>query len=246
MYHMKISIIFLVLLSVLVGCSDNKVAELEANTKSTKTDISDIRTLQAQQSQAINELRAEVRALTGKVEELQHTSMGKTQELEQTLSALRSRVPPPTGVPEDLLDADDAKISAINSPAADQYRKALGLVRSGAFDAARQEFESFAEANPGTAFTDNALFWLGIARGKLGQYDGAVVAFSEVFQKYPAEDMVAPALYFLAEAFQNMGSKPDAVLTLQKLVDEKKGSPWAARGREKLAELQGGARRKSR
>ena len=241
-----LKIILLVSLAALSfsGCADNKVAEIEATAKSTKSDISDMRTLQAQQSQAINEIRNELRALTGKVEELQHTSSGKTQELEQTLSALRSRVPPPAGVPEELLDADDAKISAIPGPAADQYKKALGLIRSGAFDAARSEFESFAEANPGTAFTDNALFWLGIARDRLGQYDGAVVAFSEVFQKYPAEDMVAPALYYLAEAFQKMGSKQDAILTLQKLVDEKKSSPYAARGREKLQELQGGRRKK--
>jgi len=239
------TVLFLSLAAIgIYGCSDNKVAEIEATAKSSKMDINDIRTLQAQQSQAINEIRNELRTLTGRVEELQHTSTGKTQELEQTLSALRSRVPPPAGVPEELLDADDQKIASIPGPAAEQYKKALTLIRSGAFDAARAEFESFSEANPGTAFTDNALFWLGISRSQLGQYDGAVVAFSEVFQKYPAEDMVAPALYYLADAFVKMGSKQDAILTLQKLVDEKKGSPYAARGREKLQELQGGRRRK--
>lgn len=228
------------------ACAGSKVEQLDQQTKSVKNDINDLRTLQAQQSSAINEIRADLRALQGKIEELQHASVGKTQELEQTISQLKSRVPPPPGVPEDLLNADEEKIGGITGPAADQYRKALGEVRAGGFESARQTLSSFVEGNPGTAFTDNALFWLGITYDKLGQYDRAIVSYSEVFQKYPAEDMVAPALFFLAESFMKLGSKSDAVLTLQKLVDEHGSSAYGARGRARLQELQPGGAKKRR
>ncbi|MFN8389370.1 MAG: tetratricopeptide repeat protein [Bdellovibrionota bacterium] len=223
---------------LLSGCSDsNRVEKLEQQMKQTQSAISDMRGIQADQGSAINQIRAEVRTLSGKLEEIQHSSQGKTQELEQTISQLKSRVPPPAGVPEELLNQDEEKIGPLNGDAADSFKKGLSQLRAGDFDGARQTLSAFVEANPGTAFTDNGLFWLGITYGKLGQYDRAVVSLSEVFQKYPAEDMVAPALYYLADAFLKLGSKNDAVLTLQKLVDEQGKSPFAAQGRAKLQEL---------
>lgn len=96
------------------------------------------------------------------------------------------------------------------------------------------------EQNPGTAFTDNAMFWQGIVSDKLNQLDRAVASFSDVFQKYPAEDMVPPALYYLAETLVRMDSKTHAVLTLQKLIDEHPKSEFAARGRERIGQLNGG------
>ena len=230
------------------ACAGNKVEQLEGESKSLKSDLTDLRTLQAQHSSAISELRTQLRELSGKIEELQHTSVGKTEELEQTISQLKSRVPPPAGVPEDLLNQDEERIASLSGAAAEDYKKSLSLIRTGDFEGAKQSFSGFIERNPGTAFTDNGLFWLGIAYDKLGQYDRAVGSFSEVFQKYPAEDMVAPALFFLGESFIKMGSKSDAVLTLQKLVDEHANSQYGVRGKARLQELQGGAggRKRSR
>lgn len=231
---------------LLGGCSDARVDKLEETVRSMKSDLADVRTLQAQQSTAIGEMRAELHSVTGKVEEVQHVSVGKTQELEQTITKLQSRVPPPAGVPEDLLNQDDERIAALRGASADMYRQALAQIRTGDFESARATLKSFVEQNPGTAFTDNALFWSGIVESRLGADDRAIVAFSEVFQKYPAEDMVPPALYYLADQLIKMGSKQDAILTLQKLVDEQPKSPFASRARERLAELQagGGRRRK--
>lgn len=228
---------------LLSSCAGSKVEEIGQQTKSVKNDLADLRQLQAQQSSAINEIRAELRTLQGRIEELQHTSVGKTAELESTITALQARVPPPPGVPEDLLNADESKIGSITGAAADQYRKALSEVRTGNFDASRQTLTSFVDANPGTAFTDNALFWLGITYDKLNQYDRSIGSFSEVYQKYPAEDMVAPSLYYLSETLVKMGSKNEAVLTLQKLVDEHGSSAFGARGKARLQELSGRRKR---
>jgi TolA-binding protein len=228
-------------LLALSACAGNKVEQLDQESKSLKNDLTDLRTLQAQHSSAINEIRTQLRELSGKIEEIQHTSVGKTEELEQTISQLKSRVPPPAGVPEELLNQDEERIASLSGAAADDYKKSLSLIRTGDFEGAKQAFTGFIERNPGTAFTDNGLFWLGIAYDKLGQYDRAVGSFSEVFQKYPAEDMVAPALFFLSEALVKMGSKSDAVLTLQKLVDEHTSSQYGVRGKARLQELQGGS-----
>lgn len=227
-----------VLAVLLTGCSDGRITQLEETTKKLKAEIADIRSLQAEQTTSLRSMNSELRSLTGRVEEVQHVSTGKTQELEQTISKLKSRVPPPAGIPEALLNEDDERIAPNSGAAADQYRQALQQIRTGDFEAARTTLRSFADSNPGTAFTDNALFWLGIVAQRLGQVDQSVGYFSEVFQKYPAEDFVAPALFYLAESLQKLGSKQDAVLTLQKLIDEHADSPLVPQAKAVLAQLQ--------
>lgn len=229
-------LIGLLVLSVFsfASCSSNRLDKLE---KRTNNDISDLRGIQADHTAAINSIRNELRELAGKIEEIQYTSSGKTKELERTIQRLGARVPPPSGVPEDLLARDEERISTLSGPAADLFKRALEQLRQGEIDGARNSFSRFAEENPGTAFTDNALFWLGMCYTKQGQYDRAIVSFSDVFQSYPAEDMVAPALYYLAQTFLNNGATDDAVLTLQKLIEEHPKTNWALKAQQQVKEL---------
>lgn len=242
---MSRNLFFLTLIFLATSCSNERVLQLEEETRNLKKEVADIRSLQAQQSSSLNEVKSQIRSISGNVEEIQHVSIGKTRELEASISQLKSRVPPPAGVPEDLLNQDDDRIVAIKGESADLYRNALAEVRTGNFEAAKTKLSQFIEANPGTAFTDNAIFWLGIVYEKLGQVDRAIISYSEVFQKYPAEDMVPAALYHLAEAFLKLGSKSDAIVTLQKLIEEHPNSSMASAGIEKLRQLQPQAARRS-
>jgi tol-pal system protein YbgF len=219
-----------------VGCS-KRIDDLEQRTDAA---IAELRNIQAEHTAALSEVRSDVRTLSGKVEEIQYVSVGKTRELEKSLLRLGTRVPPPPGVPEDLLSQDEEAIARLSGAGAEGYRQALAQLRSGDLEEARKAFSRFVEQNPGTAFTDNALFWLGICFTKLGQYDRAVVAFSDVYQKYPAEDMVPAALFYLSEALVKAGSVKDAELSLQKLIDEHAKSSFAAKARMRLAELRKG------
>ena len=212
-------------------------ARIKALEDKTAADVRDLRELQAETTASLNQIRQEIRQIQGQIEELQYRSTGKAAELERSLRRLGSRVPPPAGVPEDLLNSDQEKIARISGDAAEGFKRGLGLLRAGDFETARAAFGEFAEANPGTAFTDNALFWQGICYIKLGQYDQAVVSLSEVYQTYPAEDMVAPSLYFLGQSFEKLGGYSDAVDTLQKLIDDHPRSSYAKEARKEIRSL---------
>ena len=231
------------ILGITLFCVSGCVAGVEQMKTSLQSDITELRGIQAEHTAAISEIRAEMRSLTGKIEEMQYISQGKAQELERTLRQLGSRVPPPPGVPEELLNKDEDKISSITGPAAEQYHSALAKLRAGDFSGARQLLSDFIDGNPGTAFTDNALFWLGITYGKLGQNDQAIVAFSDVFRTYPAEDMVPPALFYLADTFEKSGSREDAELTLEKLIEEYPRTSFANKGKTKLKRIKRRGRR---
>lgn len=222
------------LLLSLTACSSSKIDSLQ---KQLDADLSDLRQIQAQQTATISEIRNEVRQLSGQVEELQYVSQGKAKELERTLRQLGTRVPPPAGVPEELLTKDEERIASLQGEAADSFKSALNLLRTGDFTTSLDRFTEFIAANPGTAFTDNALFWQGINYVKLGKYDQGIISFSDVFQTYPAEDMVAPALFYLADAFSKKGEIEDAKITLKKLIDEHPKSSFAAKAKSEVRKL---------
>ncbi len=202
-----------------------------------RRDMADVRSVQAQQAARLDEMREDLRRLTGQIEESQHLAKGKTKELEDKLSTLGSRVPPPEGVPTEILAQDEQRISAITGGAADLFREGLKSIRTGDFDQATTTFDRFVSENPGTAFTDNALFWLGVSYDKLGQADKAVVSYSEVFQKYPGEDRAPAALFYLGQTFDRLGQREESALTLQKLVEEHPQSSFAAQAKSLLAQM---------
>lgn len=220
----------LLVLCAVSGCGAGLESQMNRN-------FSEVRSIQAEHTSSIGEMRQEIRELTGRLDELQHQSQGRSRALEKEISKLGSRVPPPSGVPESLLITDEENISRIKGSAAEAYMNSLKYLRTGEFDSAHQFFSNFAKENPGTAFTDNALFWSGISSMKLGRYERSVLEFSEVFQKYPAEDMVAPALYYMAESLFNLGSGNDGVLTLQKLIEEHPKSEYTAKARQRLSSV---------
>lgn len=207
-----------------------KVQELES-------DLSDIRSLQADYAADLTDLKTKLREVSGRLEEVEYRVAGKTQQLQQTLEQFSRRVPPPAGVPEDLLNADDEAIGRNSSEAAQLFKSGLQMLRAGDFEGSIKAFDSFVQTYPDTAFTDNAFFWAGIAKTKLGLYDRAIVSFSEVFQRFPAEDRVAPALYYLAEAFLKLGSREDARLTLEKLISDHPKSSYAGLASKKMRDL---------
>jgi len=227
---------FLFISFFVFACADNKSIGLLRNDY--ESDLRELRSLKAEQDAQLNEMRAQMRELNGQLEELQFKSQGRVKELEGTIQKLGTRVPPPAGVPRELLENDQRKIASAQGEAADIFKNALNQLRTGDFEAARDNFFSFAKNNPGTAYTDNALFWAGISCAKLGQSDRAIIAFSEVFQGYPAEDMTPAALFHLAKVFEQSGSRQDAVITLEKLVDEHPTSRFAVRAKPRIRSLQ--------
>ena len=229
------------LATVFSGCAGN-----QAQLDKFATDIRELREIQAQQTASMEEIRSEVRKLGGKLEETQFAATTKTRELEETLEHYESRVPPPEGVPEDLLSEDEAAISRIQGDDAALFSKGLRLLRKGVLEESRDSFNQFLEHTADNAFTDNALFWVGIISDKLGQTDRAISAFSDSFRRFPAEDRVPAGLYYLGECFVKIGSTNDGVLAWQKLIDEHPQSKFAAKAKIRITEVKRTAKPKKR
>ena len=218
----------------LSACYDARIDQLEQKLDS---ELRQMRTEIAQQNNQVEDLRGEIGQVTGKVEEVQHTTTGRSALIEESLKKMSSRVPPPPPVPEDLLNVDEQLISKQQGPAAELFESGLKQLRDGDFANARDTFSRFVDENPDTSFTDNAYFWQGISFEGLNQLDRAIAAYSLGFQKFPAEDRVSANLFHLADVFEQMGQKKDAELTFEKLVDEYPKSDFADRAKKRLDRL---------
>jgi len=218
----------------LISCSGNKLKQ------EVDRDMSQIRNMQAEHTATIESLSSEIRRLSGRLDEIQHHSRGRTAELEKTLERVSSRVPPPSTVPADLLGKDENMISAQAGEAAKQYTLALRKLRGADFRGAASLFKKFVEENPETAFSDNALFWLGVCSESSGNLGGAVSYYNDAFTKFPAEDFVQPALYHLGKVFQKMGSKQESMDVFQKLSEDFPQGSYASRARAEIDSLRSG------
>ncbi len=226
-------IAILLLLLVMCSCSSGKLKQ-EVN-----RDFSQVRNVQAEHTATIESLQSEIRRLSGRLDEMQHHSQGRTAELEKTLERVSSRVPPPSTVPGQLLERDERLIAAQAGEAARQYTLALRKLRGADFRGASSIFTSFVKENPQTAFSDNALFWLGVCAESSGDLGGAVSFYNDAFSSFPAEDFVEPALFHLGKVFQKMGSRQEASDVFSKLKEDYPRGAYANQADEELRNLKG-------
>ncbi|MDR2338222.1 MAG: tetratricopeptide repeat protein [Deltaproteobacteria bacterium] len=218
--------LILFLLFLQVSCS--------GQTNELNTNLGQLRTVQAEMTTKISDLQSNIDLLTGRVEELEYKLRGQTEQIERKLDFVSSRVPPPEGVPEDLLNSDEEALKLNTGQSATSYKVGLSQIRTGDFEAARQTFLVFIENNPNTAYTDNALFWTGITWELIDNYDRAIVAYNDAYQKFPAEDYAPVAIYQISECFRKMNDTNNMRLMLQKLIDEYPKSKYASLVRERL------------
>lgn len=227
---MKYLTIFAILL--LVACSSGK-----SPSELMDEDLSQIRAIQAENIASIENLTSEVRNLSGKVEEMQHSSQGKAQELEKTLAQVSSRVPPPAIVPVSLLEKDEKLISREVGAAAREYSLALRKLRAADFSGAQNGFREFVNQNPQTSFSDNAIFWVALCYESFGDYARAITYYSDVFTNYSKDDFAPAALYRLGENFLKMGSSFEAKDAFLKLKEDFPRSEFSLKAEEKLRVL---------
>lgn len=220
--------------SILSACS---LGNLLHPKKDVRNDLSDVRAVQAQQAASIQELQSEVRRLVGRMEELDYALVGQAQEYQANINKMAERLPPPDGVPVDLLDGDMQTSERWVNTGGLGVREGLARLRQSDFVGARAIFVEYLEVNRQSEFSDNALFWIGVCLELSGSIDNAVVAYSEVYQHYPKGDRAVDSLYYLARAYLSSATPEAAVLTLQKLVDEHPKSAYAKLAKQRISEL---------
>lgn len=213
-----------------------------------------------QQLAGVNE---EVRSLTGRIEELEHTINRQKQKNTESMSGEQDRLDQLTNA----TNSNDERIARIEqylnfeksapakAPASppvniapteqpkrestedEIYRQAKQAFDQGEFDAARNKFMELIKRYPKSERADNAQFWIGEIYYREKWYEKAILEYQKVIENYPKGNKVPASLLKQGFAFLNLGDKTNCRIILQELIKKYPQTNEAKIAQDKLKEL---------
>ncbi len=203
------------------------------------------------------EMEAQIRGLTGQIEEMRFkfTEIGDrldrlTGDLELRLGALEQggagqagllnmpqpgttavQTPetPPAAVPAS--EPVEAAVNVANLSPREAYNHAFSLLSSREYVEAERELKAFLEAHPDDALVPNATYWLGETYYVRNDFRQASVTFLQGYQKDPKGSKAPDNLLKLAKSLGNLREKKQACATLDRLKKEFPNLPAGLRQR---------------
>lgn len=206
----------------------------------------------------IDEVREEMRVLSGRIEELEHAlrqqqrpasdgaerprdeKLARLEEANtqtaQRLARLEQHLKlEPLAAPASRIkpEASAAKVAS----EAELYNKARQSFDQGNMGAARKGFEEFLANYPGSDNADNAQFWIGETFYQEKSYEKAILEYQKVIEKYPRGNKVPAALLKQGLAFLSLKDRVNSRLIFEELVRKYPNTSEAKAASDKLKEL---------
>ena len=208
----------------------------------------------ASSSYVIDEIKAEIARLTGRIEELERSkaSSAPTQPEANLASvkALEDRMVELEKTQLEILErlkGGGSKGSSGSSQASRSSEPAQGGARgdfergkaahaAGKFDDAIESFDSYLKQSPNGRGAEEALFLKGDSKLLTKQYKAAIVDFSKFSDQFPKSKRIPLTLLKIAQSFDALGMSDDAKGFYQELVER---FPRSAEARKAKARLKG-------
>ncbi len=111
-----------------------------------------------------------------------------------------------------------------------EYEVALALYRAKDYMGAIRAFSEFERGHPNTAYTDNAVFWMGMAFFEQSEWNLAVAEF-ERLEGFKQSNKHADALYYRGQALMKLGDVQGAQAVWNRLLTRFPQSEAAGRRR---------------
>ena len=194
----------------------------------------------------LTRLRRQVAELEGRVEEEEDKAPPPAETRRLPLPEV---VPAPAERPE----AEDLEMPPAPPPPADEptperdpptsvsgagqelYDRGYTLYHQGLYVDAESAFQGFLREYGSSDLADNAQFWIGEARLKRGDLDGALAAFRETVNRFPRGNKVPDALFRSGDCLEKLGDLDGARAAWRETIERYPSSAAAALSEERLA-----------
>lgn len=212
----------------------------------------------------IEALNEDIRALNGRIEELEHLLNRQKQMEAEGIKAEEERVEKlakstktnderiyrieqylnfePSAQKAPATKTDEETVAKI-IPAGEVktelsedeiYRMAKQAFDQGDSDAARKKFQELIEKFPKSERADNAQFWIGEIYYREKWYEKAILEYQKVIESYPMGNKVPASLLKQGLAFLNLGDKNNSRLILEELIKKHPKSNEAKIAKDKV------------
>ena len=267
------------LMAVLTGCAtrrdvttiDSRLSEFELRdaeerrrreefTKMREANEQALRQQSATLRAQIDELREEVRTLTGRLEESEHAQrqaraagetgerprddrMTRIEEAGNTNAQRLARIeqhlklePIATAAKPEAKPRPDLPPTKLPTEE-ELYARAKQSFDQGNMPTARKSFEELIQQYPTSLNADNAQFWIGETFFREKSFEKSILEYQKVIEKYPKGNKVPAALLKQGYAFLSLGDKVNSRLIFEELIRKYPTTAEAKAASEKLKEL---------
>jgi tol-pal system protein YbgF len=201
-------------------------------------------------TQRLDAAQADVRALRGRIEELENTNEALRKQQRDLYADLDKRVSSfssgggggAIGAPGSLPSAGAPVAGGSAGGEQGAYTQAFDALKSSNFPTAISGFRSFLTTYPTSALADNAQYWLGEAYYVTRDYDQAAIAFRTVGERYPNSRKSADALVKLGFTQYEQKRYGEARATLNDVVRRFPDSDAARLAADRLRRIPADAR----
>lgn len=198
-------------------------------------------------SQRNEALQNEIRALRGRVDELQHNfDRSQTQQREQYNDVDRRITTLESGGTASLGSGPASTANAgLPVPQGDDranYQAAFDLLKDGKYPEATAAFKQFMTTFPDSVLADNAYYWLGESYYVSKQFGEALKNFRTVTDKYPASRKMPDALLKIGYCNYELKNWGEARSSLTRVVQQYGDTTAARLAGERLAKMGGEGR----
>ena len=224
----------------------NTAAELAQIEKECKTSQETLSEKYADLKSEMDRVKADIRLLSGKIEESEHELAGysqsvyddgkkKLERIDKIVSKNFQRIKRLESYmgfepSDDFTGARDGTSTDEDSV----YNHAKSLLDDDKTESARREFEKFLSLFPDSDKADNAKFWMAESYYRDKWYEKAILEYQAVIENYPQGNKIAASLLKQGYAFDHLGESANARLILKELVKKFPESNEAKIAREKL------------
>jgi tol-pal system protein YbgF len=181
----------------------------------------------------IEQLRQEVAKLRGQTEVIANELSQSQRQQKDLFTDLDSRLKPFEPMKVEI----DGRMVAVDQEEKKIFDAALDKFRQGEFSNAIAGFQQLRIRWPESAYTPQALFWVGSAQFASRDYKASISTQRTLVAKFPDNPRVPDALLSIGIAQVDLGDKKTAKKTFESIVNAHKGSQAAQIARERLAAM---------
>lgn len=225
----------------------NKIAAMQS-----PGGASDVRSVQADLSNRVDELQAQILRINGMIDEMKHKNKADREEITRFANEVKTQI-------DNLKAQQDAMMSALpggakpaegqsvqSGPApakeeapqeTDPYQQGMTLFKQKDFNGAKKDFQLYIDKNPSGKLVDSAYFWEGECEYSLEHFDEAILLYQKVISKFPKGNKAPDALLKQGMAFARLDDKQSARIVFEKLLKQYPRSEQAAAAKKQLSRL---------
>ena len=147
------------------------------------------------------------------------------------------RQPPGMQPPAEPLESPPGAAVANTAAAQAEYDTALAILREGRYAEAAQAFNRFLVANPGSAYADNASYWLGETYYVTRDFDQALGTFQTLVSRYPQSSKVSDSHLKMGYIYYEKKDWKAARQNLELVVNQFPGTTTARLAADRLQRM---------